>query len=92
MSTAFRTRTTTSWYVYVYVCERERLRRLLTTTLAVIAQRKQSSDTPSLAEVGSLQLEFKFLARLTGNQQYFDQVERVMDSVRECAVNVLLHS
>ncbi|TYZ58266.1 hypothetical protein PybrP1_007943 [[Pythium] brassicae (nom. inval.)] len=45
--------------------------------------RKQSSDTASLAEVGSLQLEFKFLARLTGNQRYFDQVERVMDSLAD---------
>ncbi|GAB9469100.1 Mannosyl-oligosaccharide alpha-1,2-mannosidase [Globisporangium polare] len=39
---------------------------------------KRSREAPSLAEVGSLQLEFKYLARLTGKAKYRNQVEHVM--------------
>lgn len=53
-------------------------------------QNKRSYQAPSLAEVGSLQLEFKYLARLTGNAKYRDQVERVMDSVCVDCNNVFL--
>ncbi|DBA02142.1 TPA: hypothetical protein N0F65_004777 [Lagenidium giganteum] len=43
--------------------------------------RKTSREASSLAEVGTLQMEFKYLARLTGKQAYVDQVERIMDSL-----------
>uniref|UniRef100_K3WLS3 alpha-1,2-Mannosidase n=1 Tax=Globisporangium ultimum (strain ATCC 200006 / CBS 805.95 / DAOM BR144) TaxID=431595 RepID=K3WLS3_GLOUD len=43
--------------------------------------KKITREAPSLAEVGSLQLEFKYLARLTGKTEYQDQVEHIMDSL-----------
>ncbi|CED83787.1 glycoside hydrolase family 47 protein [Phaffia rhodozyma] len=36
----------------------------------------------SLAEVGSMQLEMKYLSELTGDRIYWDKVERVMDVIR----------
>ncbi|KUF94129.1 Histone-arginine methyltransferase CARMER [Phytophthora nicotianae] len=41
---------------------------------------KHTRAAPSLAEVGTLQMEFKYLARLTGYPKYHDQVERISDS------------
>ncbi|KAG8957661.1 mannosyl-oligosaccharide alpha-1,2-mannosidase, partial [Tulasnella sp. 419] len=37
----------------------------------------------SIAEVSSLQLEFKYLAQLTGNEKYWRTVERAMQVVRD---------
>ncbi|TMW57051.1 hypothetical protein Poli38472_002976 [Pythium oligandrum] len=42
---------------------------------------KSDHDSSSIAEVGSLQLEFKYLAYLTGNRKYYMQVERIMDKL-----------
>lgn len=42
---------------------------------------KRHRESSSVAEAGSLQLEFKYLATLTGEPKYFDQVERIMDSL-----------
>ncbi|KAG6961980.1 hypothetical protein JG688_00008830 [Phytophthora aleatoria] len=42
---------------------------------------KLTRAAPSLAEVGTLQMEFKYLARLTGYPKYQEQVERISDSL-----------
>ncbi|GLD96502.1 hypothetical protein PINS_up005185 [Pythium insidiosum] len=40
---------------------------------------KTPRDSSSVAEAGSLQLEFKYLSRLTAEPKYHDRVERIMD-------------
>ncbi|KAE9044493.1 Endoplasmic reticulum mannosyl-oligosaccharide 1,2-alpha-mannosidase [Phytophthora rubi] len=42
---------------------------------------KRTRAAPSLAEVGTLQMEFKYLARLTGYSKYQEQVDRISDSL-----------
>jgi hypothetical protein len=42
---------------------------------------KTTRSMSSLAEAGTLQLEFKYLARLTGKKKYYDCVEHIMDLV-----------
>ncbi|KAL3663600.1 hypothetical protein V7S43_011487 [Phytophthora oleae] len=42
---------------------------------------KRTRAAPSLAEVGTLQMEFKYLARLTRFPKYKEQVERISDSL-----------
>ncbi|GAA6000206.1 hypothetical protein JCM10207_007905 [Rhodosporidiobolus poonsookiae] len=37
----------------------------------------------SVAEAGTLQLEFKYLSELTGNPVYWDKVKKVMDVIRD---------
>lgn len=37
----------------------------------------------SLAEVGSMQLEMKYLSEITGDRTYWDKVEKVMNVIRE---------
>ncbi|KAG7388549.1 Endoplasmic reticulum mannosyl-oligosaccharide 1,2-alpha-mannosidase [Phytophthora pseudosyringae] len=44
---------------------------------------KLTRAAPSLAEVGTLQMEFKYLARLTGYPKYQEQVERISDSLAQ---------
>ena len=46
----------------------------------------------STAEVATLQLEFKHLSHLTGDQKYWDAVEKVMDVVREARTHTGLAS
>ncbi|OWZ07364.1 Mannosyl-oligosaccharide alpha-1,2-mannosidase [Phytophthora megakarya] len=41
---------------------------------------KRTRASPSLAEVGTLQMEFKYLARLTRYSKYQEQVDRISDS------------
>ncbi|POM71946.1 Mannosyl-oligosaccharide alpha-1,2-mannosidase [Phytophthora palmivora] len=41
---------------------------------------KRTRAAPSLAEVGTLQMEFKYLARLTRYSKYQEQVDRISDS------------
>jgi len=53
-----------------------------------LGQRKgyHTKDFPglsSIAEVGTLQLEFKYLSHLTGNDEYWRAVERVMKVVKD---------
>ncbi|KAL4164614.1 hypothetical protein KRP22_004478 [Phytophthora ramorum] len=42
---------------------------------------KRTRAAPSLAEVGTLQMEFKYLTRLTGYPKYQEQVDRISDSL-----------
>ncbi|KAG6611390.1 Endoplasmic reticulum mannosyl-oligosaccharide 1,2-alpha-mannosidase [Phytophthora cinnamomi] len=44
---------------------------------------KSTRAAPSLAEVGTLQMEFKYLARLTGISKYQEQVDRISDSLAQ---------
>ena len=44
----------------------------------------QNWSFSSVAEAGTLQLEFKYLSQITGNPIYWDKVEKVMDVIREC--------
>lgn len=44
---------------------------------------KNHNGWVSTAEVTTLQLEFKYLSHLTGDQKYWNAVERVMEIVRE---------
>ncbi|TNY18789.1 glycoside hydrolase [Rhodotorula diobovata] len=52
-----------------------------------LAQRRgipdvDNSGLTSVAEAGTLQLEFKYLSQLTGNPTYWHKVEKVMDVIR----------
>lgn len=46
----------------------------------------------STAEVSTLQLEFKYLSHLTGNQKYWDAVEKVMEVIRAARTHTGLAS
>ncbi|KPV76564.1 glycoside hydrolase family 47 protein [Rhodotorula graminis WP1] len=59
----------------------------LPTSFVNLAQRKGVPDVDnngltSVAEAGTLQLEFKYLSHLTGNDVYWQKVEKVMDVIR----------
>ena len=41
----------------------------------------------STAEIATLQLEFKYLSHVTGNQRYWNSVEKVMDVLREAKMH-----
>lgn len=41
----------------------------------------QNYNFSSIAEVGTLQLEFKYLAHLTGQRKYWDKVDKVMEVI-----------
>lgn len=41
----------------------------------------------STAEVATLQLEFKYLSHITGDQKYWNAVEKVMEVVREAKMD-----
>lgn len=44
---------------------------------------KKAATSVSLAEIGSLSLEFTRLAQITGEQKYYDAIARVMDYFRD---------
>ena len=46
----------------------------------------------STAEIATLQLEFKYLSHLTGDQKYWNAVEMVMEVVREARTHTGLAS
>ncbi|KAF9011252.1 glycoside hydrolase family 47 protein [Cyathus striatus] len=46
-------------------------------------RQKQYPDLVSIAEVATLQLEFRYLSVLTGNEVYWQKAERVMDVIRK---------
>ena len=46
----------------------------------------------STAEVSTLQLEFKYLSHLTGDQKYWSAVEKTMEVVREARMHTGLAS
>lgn len=48
-------------------------------TLLTFVVYSQNYNFSSVAEAGTLQLEFKYLAHLTGEREYWDKVERIMD-------------
>ena len=55
-------------------------------------QEKNHGGWASTAEVSTLQLEFKYLSHLTGNQRYWDVVEKVMEVLRAAQTNTGLVS
>lgn len=46
----------------------------------------------STAEVSTLQLEFKYLSHLTGNQRYWDVVEKIMEVIKAARTHTGLAS
>jgi uncharacterized protein YyaL (SSP411 family) len=46
----------------------------------------------STAEVTTLQLEFKYLSHLTGNQKYWDVTERITEAIRRAKMQTGLAS
>jgi endoplasmic reticulum Man9GlcNAc2 1,2-alpha-mannosidase len=46
----------------------------------------------STAEVSTLQLEFKYLSHLTGNQKYWDAVEKIMEVIKAARTHTGLAS
>ncbi|KAL1951025.1 hypothetical protein VTO73DRAFT_174 [Trametes versicolor] len=46
----------------------------------------------STAEVATLQLEFRYLSHLTGNERYWDVVEKVMETIKGSSLNTGLAS
>lgn len=44
---------------------------------------EQNYNFSSVAEAGTLQLEFKYLSHLTGDYVYWDKVEKVMQVIHE---------
>ncbi|KAI9062582.1 glycoside hydrolase family 47 protein [Trametes sanguinea] len=46
-----------------------------------------SGDNVLWAEALSCQMEYKYLAHLTGRKEYFDKVERIMDLMNEAQLN-----
>lgn len=46
----------------------------------------------STAEVSTLQLEFKYLSHLTGNQRYWEVVEKIMEVIRAARTHTGLAS
>jgi mannosyl-oligosaccharide alpha-1,2-mannosidase len=49
-----------------------------------------SSQSVVLAVLGSLQLEFTRLAQITGNDKYFDAVQKVMNELEKWQDNTVL--
>jgi mannosyl-oligosaccharide alpha-1,2-mannosidase len=54
------------------------------------AQDHMPSRSVVLAVLGSLQLEFTRLAQITGNDKYFDGVQRVMNELEKWQMNTSL--
>ena len=46
----------------------------------------------STAEVSTLQLEFKYLSHLTGDQRYWDAVEKIMEVIKAARMHTGLAS
>jgi uncharacterized protein YyaL (SSP411 family) len=46
----------------------------------------------STAEIATLQLEFKYLSHLTGDEKYWNAVEKIMEIVREARMHTGLAS
>ena len=53
---------------------------------------KANNGWVSTAEITTLQLEFKYLSHLTGDQRYWDAVEKVMEAVRAARTHTGLAS
>jgi mannosyl-oligosaccharide alpha-1,2-mannosidase len=53
-------------------------------------QNKFASKTASLAEVGTLSLEFSKLSQLSGDNRYFDAITRITDAFEESSKNFAL--
>jgi mannosyl-oligosaccharide alpha-1,2-mannosidase len=46
-----------------------------------------NNEWVSTAEITTLQLEFKYLSHITGDQKYWNAVEKVMEVVREARMH-----
>ena len=48
---------------------------------------KHNNGWASTAEVATLQLEFKYLSHLTGDQKYWNAVEKIMEVLRDARMS-----